>query len=414
MIEKGKSNNQQFVKLLCAGIVLLEAFNAYFLRNILPGFPVNAVLPLLVIIIIFHNRFKGVVPSHYYLFIIGLGVSGLIIGIFTIEDSPPRQIYHIGGACCAYLIGYAAFRGTNKHESFGNLFFIVGFLYTIVGILALLKVCPILFPVIDSYWSNKGTIVGRPEVMTDQNFQIIYLIPVILALQNCKTIYSSLIAATICCGALFFLIRLQTRSGVLIFLMMILILLFILLRYSELGRRKILALVGVGLIGCILFAGSIIGISSNLIARFTDSKNHSTAYGRIYSSIYAFEHLFEFEYWIPHGNKDFQKFHGDVPHSNIAAMYMDGGIPALMMWFLVFLMPVIRLNILFIRRKVDKLACMVLLGATGVMVAQLTLNVPLNPQVWFWAGASASTLNRLKERQVEIKSLKSFDVYGQS
>jgi len=212
-------------------------------------------------------------------------------------------------------------------------------------------------------------------------------------------------------GAMFILARLQTRSGSLAFLGIGLLCLLAPLRNKRLGRWK---LVTIGIAGLVFLATGLPWLlkhSNLLIARFIDT-DYATGYGRLLGFTYLFEHLFDPLWWSPQGNAEFaQRYQGTgsdaVPHSNITAMFLEGGIIGLCAWLILFLAPAWQLSIMFLRNRIDPLATMILMGGICMLVTQMSLNVPFFKQPWLWAGAVVGALYRSRGELAAMRSARS-------
>jgi O-antigen ligase len=254
-------------------------------------------------------------------------------------------------------------------------------------------------------WAHSGKFISRPEITIDQNFQIFYLFPVALSLFLPFRPIRSLLAIVASIGAIYILLNIQTRSGLLAFILLIFFTLSVPILYKKYGRLKIVIIGLSSLLLVVVSFGWIMDMSANIIIRFTEKDSLASAYGRLYSSLYIFEHIFDINSWIPQGNEGFIKLHKDVPHSNPTAMFLEGGILSLIMWFVIFLVPVIRLGLHFIKRRLDSLSIIIFLAGCTSLLVQLTLNVPFYEQTWLWAGAVIGTLHRINDQKLQTKKL---------
>jgi uncharacterized membrane protein len=172
-----------------------------------------------------------------------------------------------------------------------------------------------------------------------------------------------------------------------------------------LGRAKLFVLPTL-----LLVVGGIIGLEwmqqegDLIIARFVDT-DYQTGHGRLASLTYLFEHVYDPLWWVPRGNAEFAEQYGggNVPHSNITAMFLEGGILGLYMWIVVFLLPVLKLAGMFFRKQLDPLATMILISGFSMLVVQLSLNVPFFKQPWLWAGAVVGALYRSRTQLAETR-----------
>ena len=104
---------------------------------------------------------------------------------------------------------------------------------------------------------------------------------------------------------------------------------------------------------------------------------------------------------MPGDIKEFFNEFGVKPHSNLSAMFAEGGIWGLYMWVMVFVIPIYSLTLLFLKRRLDPMAIVVLCSGVSMLVLQSTLNVPFFKQPWLWAGAVVGTLVRAQSQDDE-------------
>jgi hypothetical protein len=195
--------------------------------------------------------------------------------------------------------------------------------------------------------------------------------------------------------ALFVLAQIKTRSGFLVFLGTITLCLAAPLFTKQIGRKKVIV-IPIGL--CVLFVTIIPFIlehGAGLIDRFTNDE-YFTLRGRINSFLYLFEKLVEPAYWVPQGNAEFFNVTGSLPHSNITAVYLEGGILGLYMWISIVLVPTSFLFYYFLRGRLTDYQTMFVIGAIASFVIQMSLNAPLHEHVWLWSGVACGTLNKVR------------------
>jgi hypothetical protein len=161
---------------------------------------------------------------------------------------------------------------------------------------------------------------------------------------------------------------------------------------------------GVGTAAALLFPMVIVAtlivmpfaeeLAAPVMARFGESDGGG---GRLSALVYLAEALGHWEWWlVPHGDAEFTAVQGGVPHSQITAMFLNGGAVGLATWCAMVVMPLVALWRKWAQRRLDGLATMVLIGGTALFVLQLSLNVPYFKQPWLWAGAVLGSLDRLK------------------
>lgn len=376
--------------------VMLDSMINYFVKTFTGTlFPVTAVLPVILLLVVMAWGWRAILPPASVMVALGIAVVGFLLGLVLVPDIGNHRIAELVGAYSTFAIGYFALRWAKDTDAVVRTILIVCSLYVLVCIVALLKLAPGIFPIVNSPWANHGVVVMRPEVMTDQNFQVFYLYPAVLLLALPYRFSRFWIAIALMLGGLYVLAQLQTRSGTLVFAGTLLMCLFAPIWEPRLGRGKLL-LVPLLLIATVAIAlPRILDEGGLLITRLTDA-NYETGYSRLESFLYLFEHLFNPLWWIPQGYDEFQKLHRTIPHSNVTAMFLEGGIAGLYMWVAVFLLPIVYLMKSFFRRQLDPLAILILIGGVSMLVVQLTLNVPFFKQPWLWAGAVMGTLYRVR------------------
>ena len=374
-------------------IVLSDSLGTYFLRTIADiSFPVNAFLPVLLLATVAISGFHIIrIPSVCWFFLV-LGVLGFIFGIALIQDVSIRRLLSIGAALSAFFVGYVSVRWSTDDSPYFWILMYISFLYVVVCILALTGVNPNLFPVINAAWSDGRQVHLRPEIMVDQNFQVFYLFPLVALLPSVRGWFSFVVVILGTLGAFYIMARLQTRSGFVV-LTGVLVFGWIAKLWSDRKIEWQLALVPIFLVSFMgIFADEIFDAAKLLILRMENAG--SGGLGRLDSTLYLFPKLLDLYWWIPQGNTAFIQSHGDLPHSNATAMYMEGGMLSFLMWVSIFLYPLLKLFWAFVKRRLDSLGVLILSCGLAAMVTQFSLNVPFYEQVWFWAGCVIAALQR--------------------
>lgn len=386
-------------------LVSLDSFFVYFGKQVVGTIiPVNLTLPLILILILITKGKKYLVPENHILFGLSLSILGFTAGVIILPEFGMERIFEIISAIMAFIIGYIFIRWSRNTDEVANVMLTIGLIYTATCVIALSHKLPNLFPVIERLWSLNGTLISRPEVTTDQNFQIFYFIPGILLLAlPLKKIKLTLVI--ICfLGSLYSLAELQTRSGVLVFFSIAIMCVFAPIWTKSLGRKKTVVYPIVGILSAAAFLPIILQYADAIILRFTKT-DYSTGLGRLHSFLYLFDNIYKLTWWIPHGNSEFLQITGNKPHSNPTGIFLDGGIFALIGWLWLFVAPIYRLSKLFFKRQLDNLTTMLLIGGIAFLTIQLSLNVPLMDQVWLWAGIILGAESRLKNNHIPDRNL---------
>jgi hypothetical protein len=379
--------------------VMLDSMMTYFTRSVIGvAPPVIAALPFFLLGIMFKWGIRSVIPPRQILLALGLSLVGFAVGILLQEKPDFDRFGTVFLAVCTFFVGYFSMRWTDNDRLYTGVFTFIPLAYVLVCVIALRKIMPHLFPVINAVWSNKGVLELRPEITTDQNFQIFYLFPIVLILALPFRFWRFSVAILGIAGVLYVLAEIQTRSGFLVFAGLAVLAWLAPIWTPSLGKKKLAILPIIFLVLAVLNINTILHVGQLLIIRFT-GEGGGTGTARLHSVEYLFRHLFDPTWWIPRGYDEFKSLNqGAIPHSNITAMFLEGGILGLYMWIVVFVVPLIALARMFIKKQLDKLATLVLLGGTAMLVVQLSLNVPFFKQPWLWAGAVVGTLYRSRHK----------------
>ncbi|MFW0776165.1 MAG: hypothetical protein ACN2B6_00395 [Rickettsiales bacterium] len=395
-----KSSWKEILLFLPFSVAFLDTFFNYFLTNISIQFRVG-ILSLgavgIVFLILGAKVFR--ISEKWILSIFFIQLS-FLIGIFTAPDIGPARAFQIISISIYFYCGYLAFRWTNNTRLTQNIMIILSSVYITVCVLALLKVNPAIFPVIDSIWSKQGILESRPEITTDQNFQVFYLLPAALAIVMPLNLLRFMICSILVIGALYVLSQIQTRSGVIAFFIILFLGLLSTVKNKNMGRKKLLAIPIIGITGAVFFLPYIISAASLIIYRFTEH-GYATAQGRLDSTLYLFTRFFDVTWWLPQGNSEFLQATGNVPHTNVTAFFLEAGIIGLVFWIYIIVIPTLSLGLrVFFRGRLDPTATVVCCASLGVLALQLTLNAPVHSQVWLWAGAVIAINERLKHTKL--------------
>lgn len=321
-------------------------------------------------------------------------ILALLMGVALAPDISTQRLYQIAGVIVYFLCGYIFSRWTRDHKVVQDTFLVIGTLYVSVCVVALLKIWPVWFPVIEALWAKGVVIETRPEIMTDQNFQIFYLIPVAVGLLMPLSFRKAIFFGILTLGSLYTLAQLQTRSGALVFGFCLTIGLFATIRNKDMGQTKAIVAPMLGIIAALAALPIIIKAADLLIYRFTDH-GYRTAMGRIESITFLIEKIIDPTWWLPRGNEEFVATHGNIPHSNITAYYLEGGLFGLIFWLLLVVIPALYLLTKMVKGGLDAVSASITCGVVSVLLLQMTLNVPAHSQVWLWAGAGIGVIDRL-------------------
>ena len=333
-----------------------------------------------------------------------LTAAGLLLGIAIAPDLGYWRFFEIASALVAFYAGYFLFSNSVTKRAINRWIVILTFPYVVVCALALSRVAPNIFPVEIALWSDGLNLIERPAITTDQNFQVFYFFPLVFlpwSTTNWRWGVISLLPVVL---AFSILAELQTRSGTLVFLGGILL---GLMSVRRLAKDSLLRLSVYGtllLVGLIFFLDQFFvmfeGIHQRVIG---DHRAAGTAIGRLNSLLYLFEKLWNPIWWIPQGNEEFQLYHGgNRPHSNFTALFLEGGIMALIGWVTLSVVPLIALFRVYRRKEITTSGLFLLVIGSCVFVLQLSLNLPVMDQVWLWTGAVNGYVYGYLPRMAEV------------
>jgi len=398
-------NNKQFIESLAFSLILFDSLFVYLSKQHL-GFiaPVNIIVPIFLILISIRKGYLYILPPRNIVILLALCSLGFISGAAILPEYGIHRVLETMSAVTAFIIGYIYIRWNDNEKSIYTVLLLVGVVYSLVCIIALSKLYPSIFPIVVKLWAFQGQLIERPEITTDQNFQVFYLLPAIVILATPLNKYKLSIVLFIIISAFYILSALQTRSGILVIIGTVFLCLIAPLWTKTLGRKKTSILPLLFGIGIIILLPLILKYGSNILIRFT-STDFSTGLGRLHSFFYLFEHIYNPLWWVPQGNHELIELTGNKAHSNITAVFLDGGIISLISWIFIFIIPLIKLGKLFIKKKLDNISTIVFIAGSATMITQLTLNVPLMDQVWLWGGAVVAAIEKTRhDTQTNVQS----------
>ncbi|HMB78208.1 MAG TPA: hypothetical protein VKN76_17575, partial [Kiloniellaceae bacterium] len=144
----------------------------YFARTLTgAGFPYSALMLMLFVVGLFVVGYPKIKLPLYGYLAIYLLVLSFSISILSLEEFELSRFRQLAGAIVAMGIGYACFTAAKTENLIRFAFSFVSLSYAVVCFIALRKIYPALFPVINTIGNRAGEMFIRPEVTTDQNFQ---------------------------------------------------------------------------------------------------------------------------------------------------------------------------------------------------------------------------------------------------
>jgi O-antigen ligase len=378
-------------------ITFLDSAFAYFGHP--RGFTItpNALVPFILVYFAIFDPSVLRLPLRTLVWL-GLLSASFCLAVLTAVDISVHRVLETGSCVASFYAGFLLWRRSNDENQLARWMIVMSLIYVTICLIALQGIAPAYFPVNNHYWSQEGLAQARPAVTADSNMQIYYVFPAALALALPFRLFRTSIAVVVSLGALFVLTQLQTRSGTLVFAGILLLALAAPLWNPSLGRKKMLIYPVIAVVAVTAFWPTIHGAVELLLYRFNDS-DVASGNGRVQSTVYAFKHLLDPYWWIPRGANEFLTRYGGLPHSNITAIYLDGGLLGLIAWAALVIAPIWQMTAMMFRRQTDAAATMVLIAAIAVLLVQLSLHNPFRDQVWLWAGALTGALVRLRSDQ---------------
>ena len=386
--------------------LMLDSLILYLLRPFF-FFPINGLLPILVgMAFLFEKKKSNELKTNYIVLwsLIALGLSlAIVLGV----ESPAIVSKQFATAFSAFIIGLKSISTVAVSDRFIKLIALVGLAYALVCSAALLGVSRVYLPV--SYLSgfNNGVPVIRAEITTDQNYQVFYLFPLLLSLVAKQSIILRALQLFGFFAALFVIIEMETRSGLLVMAGFTGMMIFLPFWYRRAGSALYVLLFVLGLLLVVLLKlPLIIELSQGMIRRFTTS-DLSTFWGRIHSLTYLFQNLLDPSHWVPKGQGYFLSLYGNYPHSSPTSIYLMGGLFGLCGWVLLVFGSLIALSRLVFKKKVPLNEAAIGLAAFSALTMCLTLPAAFFEQLWLWIGASAGvglSYNYRREKSARNKN----------
>src|SRR3990167_5022640 len=380
--------------MLCVSTVMFDSMVQYFLVNFVGvALPVNALLPVLLVVALYRFGVAAIIPGLNSLIPIAVLLFGCLVGVVVVPELGYRKLFEIGTALSALIIGYNAFRTVSSDDTLANWFLAIGFIYSAVCSVAIMKLLPSLLPVYYVVGLREGELVTRAEITIDQNFQIYYLFVCAFALAAPIRFWRTSLALLACVGAYFTVAKLQTRSGTILLSLAIAMSLLISMRSNSGGKVKLLFIPLIVLIVGYFGVDLIKSQGSELISRFQE-KEYETFYSRLFAASFFIEKLMDPSYWIPQGNAAYMAKYGGLPHFTPAGFLLEGGILAVIGSLFVFYLPLLRLVVRNLKFRLDLVANIALVGGVVSLAASLSLNALLFEHMWLWGGAVLGVLVR--------------------
>ena len=375
--------------------LLLDSLILYMVRRYF-FFPINSMLPFLVVIAHFIDQRKNAIPIWLIGAMSMVGI-GLLLG--TLSGDPLwRNTKTFVTAVCGFIIGYRAVLTANDLRPFINLLGWIGLIYTMVCLLAISGVNNTFFPVSYLEGYDDGVLVRRAEITTDQNHQIYYLFPLLMVFSLKQPLLKAIGFTFFALGAIYVAIKMESRSGLLLLIVGLAMFTLLPAWYKE--KRSLWRVVGVGVVGMIavVFNLSLLQDSTDVVSRRFDSDNLVTLWARIYSALFLYERIWNPLWWFPRGLSTFFNEQGVFPHHAPTFIFLQAGLLGLVGWFILIGWPLFKSFKYILTRKFCITEATIMAGSLISFVASLSLAVAMFEQVWLWGGAAHGVLMHYRRR----------------
>lgn len=338
----------------------------------------------------------------------GLLIS-LLIGYFTIEkpsqlilnSKTPFQILpsDLLKMIVAFFIGALWISRPNINGKFtSDLFLLISLIHTLVCLIAVLKISPSLFPVVDKPYFRDGRLISRPEITTDQTRQALYLFMNLCVIFTQRSNIKRLIAVIVSVGIVFIISKVQSRWSSLLFAVFFILSFLMAIQYKKISFATLLTWAFVGVAIIFWKSDSILVYLEDLIWRF---KQVDSSYGgRLISIVYLSEKIIDPNFWIPHGFNEFFKIHGAAPHSFPTMVYLNGGLLGLFCYISLTYIPLYILLKKVIKRKATEIEQIAFFCGSFAVLLSITQPVIHHEIFWLIQGLVIGSYNR-KERKLQ-------------
>lgn len=300
----------------------------------------------------------------------------------------------------AFVIGAMwAIRQPADGRYFADLLLVIATFHTFICVLALARVNPGLFPIIDSPYWRDGTVISRPEITTDQTRQVLYLFICLAVVFTQKSFMRTAVALTVSIAIMFIIAKVQSRWSMVTFPAFFVFALLMGLRYRLVSFKLLFCLFLLALVASIYYMGTIDTILGNVLWRF--SKVDSSYGGRFTAITYLFEKVGDPDFWIPQGYSDYFELHGGSPHSFPTMIYLSGGILGLACYSYLIIVPLVILFRRVLNGSADGVQRISFFCASFAFMLLLTQPVITHEIFWALAGFAVGAISR------PVSSLKS-------
>jgi len=161
--------------------------------------------------------------------------------------------------------------------------------------------------------------------------------------------------------------------------------------------RKILGVCTVlsfAMLAIILTGDRIMANLGPIYMRFA-ADDFDTLFYRLNAVVFFVKNVLNPAYWLPINPTAYFDTYGSAPHFNPAALLVLGGLPAVFMWVLLQVKPVVELSRqIFVGVRTEAVAKVVGITSLLYLLVSLSLAVPDHDQMWLWSGAALGYVSR--------------------
>lgn len=268
--------------------------------------------------------------------------------------------------------------------------------HALISIIALLKLYPSIFPIIDMPYFKNGIMISRPEITTDQTRQSLYLFACLCVVFIRKSYIRLIISLAVSLMVIYIILKVQSRWSAILFAIYILLAYLLSLRYKTQTKSTIILLVLIGVILTVTNLNDIIALAQDIIWRFGEVD--SGYGGRLISILYLFDKLADPSYWLPQGYANFYNKYKQAPHSFPTMIYLNAGLVGLICYFIVAVVPIIILFQKVLNNTATGIHKICFFMSSYAFLLLMTQPVITHEIFWLITGLAAGAVSR-KEKE---------------
>jgi len=293
----------------------------------------------------------------------------------------------------AFFIGaiWALRQNKNAYLATDVLLF-VSAIHTAIIVIALLKVYPSLFPIIDMPYFKNGIMISRPEITTDQTRQVLYLFVCLCVVFIHKSYIRLFISMAVSLAIIYIVLQVQSRWSAILFSLYIILAYMLAIYYKTQTKYTVIFLIVGGSITIVSNLNEISLLMQNLVWRFGQA---GSGYGgRLTSILYMFEKLADPGYWLPQGYASFYNTYKQAPHSFPTMIYLNAGFVGLVSYVIVAFTPIVILLVRVMNKSATGIDKICFFMSSYAFLLLMTQPVITHEIFWLIAGLAAGSVSR--------------------